>query len=104
MDSILQGIDGVMCYIDDNIIIITGATEEEHLERLEQVLKRLSEHGILCNRDKCFFFCPSVNYLGFRIDAQGLYATEEKLQAIVEARAPRDVSELRSFLGLLNYY
>ena len=91
-----------MCYIDD--IIITGATEEEHLERLEQVLKRLSEHGILCNRDKCFFFRPSVNYLGFRIDAQGLHATEEKLQAIFEARAPRDVSELRSFLGLLNYY
>ena len=45
-----------------------------------------------------------MNYLGFRIDAQGLHATEEKLQAIVEARAPRDVSELQSFLGLLNYY
>ena len=45
MEPILQGIEGVMCYIDD--IIVTGATEEEHLERLEQVLKRLLEHGIL---------------------------------------------------------
>ena len=46
----------------------------------------------------------SVEYLGHIVDAQGLHATPEKLQAIEEAPAPEDVNQLRSFLGLLNYY
>ena len=47
---------------------------------------------------------PSVEYLGHRIDAEGLHAMPSKLQAIVQAPAPKNVQELRSFLGLLNYY
>ena len=46
----------------------------------------------------------SVQYLGHIIDADGLHATDSKIQAITEAWAPRNVQELRSFLGLLNYY
>ena len=48
--------------------------------------------------------CPSVEYLGHRIDADGLHATTEKLEAVVKAPEPANVQELRSFLGLLNYY
>lgn len=44
MDTILQDLKGVICYIDD--ILITGASEEEHLESLEQVLRRLQEYGV----------------------------------------------------------
>ena len=102
MDQILRGIDGVICYLDD--ILITGSTEEEHLERLRQVLKRLEEHGIRVKRSKCFFLRPSVQYLGHLVDADGLHATDDKLKAITEARAPKNLPELRSFLGLLNYY
>ena len=51
MDAILQGVEGVACYIDD--IIITGKSDEEHLEDLEEVLKRLQRHGV--NRSKCHF-------------------------------------------------
>ena len=46
----------------------------------------------------------SVKYLGYRIDAHGLHATEGKLQAILQAPTPRNLQELRSFLGLVNYY
>ena len=46
----------------------------------------------------------SVQYLGHRIDADGLHATEAKLEAIINAPTPRNVPELRSFLELLNYY
>ena len=102
MDQILRGIDGVICYLDD--ILITGSTEEEHLERLRQVLKRLEEHGIRVKRSKCFFLRPSVQYLRHLVDADGLHATDDKLKAITEARAPKNLPELRSFLGLLNYY
>ncbi len=44
MDSILQGINGVACYIDD--IVITGKDDEEHLARLEEVLRHLLRHGV----------------------------------------------------------
>ena len=102
MDTILQGLDGVICYIDD--ILISGKTEEEHLEILRKVLQRLKEHGIRLKKSKCEFLKPSVQYLGHRIDADGIHATDSKLKAITEAPTPKNLQELRSFLGLLNYY
>ena len=102
MERMLQGIDGVVVYIND--ILVTGPTDEEHCRRLEEVMERLKEHGVRLNREKCYFMRPHVEYLGFRVDAQGLHATQEKLKAINEAPIPRNVTELRSFLGLLNYY
>ena len=49
-------------YIDD--ILVTEATDAEHLEILGQVLMRLEEHGLRLKREKCFFMRPSVEYLG----------------------------------------
>ena len=54
MDMILQGIDGVICYIDD--ILVTGITDKQHLERLDEVLKRLKTNGLRVKREKCAFF------------------------------------------------
>ena len=45
-----------------------------------------------------------MTFLGHRVDADGIHTTEDKLQAIVQAPAPKNVHELRSFLGLINYY
>ena len=102
MDTLLQGLPGVICYIDD--ILITGATTAEHLHNLEEVLSRLKEHGVRVKSAKCKFLASSVEYLGHRIDAKGLHTTDGKLQAILQAPTPRNVTELRSFLGLVNYY
>ena len=46
----------------------------------------------------------SVEYLGHRIDAQGIHATDSKLAAVTQAPEPTNVQELRAFLGLMNYY
>lgn len=102
MDMILQGMEGVICYIDD--ILISGKTKEEHLGRLQKVLKCLNERGIRVKKSKCTFMKRSVQYLGHRIDATGLHATDDKLKAITEAPSPKNIQELRSFLGLINYY
>lgn len=102
MDVILQGMNHVICYIDD--ILITGANLEEHLANLEEVLKRLQEHGVRLREDKCQFLTPSVEYLGHVIGNDGLRTADDKLRAIVDAPSPTNVQELRSFLGLLNYY
>ena len=102
MDTILQGLPGVICYIDD--ILITGSNDTEHLQNLERVLQRLQQYGLRLKKAKCVFLRPTVNYLGHQIDAEGLRATKEKLEAILSAPSPKNVQELRSFLGLLNYY
>jgi len=70
MDTLLQGIPHVAVYLDD--ILITGATEVEHLANLEQVLKRFSDAGLRLKRSKCVFLAPSVTYLGHKITAEFL--------------------------------
>eukprot|EP00731_Ephydatia_muelleri_P012299 Em0006g1193a len=102
MDSILQGIAGVICYIDD--ILVTGKDDAQHLQALEQVLSRLQEAGLTIQKNKCVFMAKSVEYLGHVVDAEGLHTTPEKLKAILEAPAPKDLNQMRSFLGLVNYY
>ena len=102
MDSILQGMSHVICYIDD--ILITGTTAAKHDSNLEEVLKRLQEHGIRLNQEKCSLFKDLVKYLRHCISVDGVHTTKEKTQVISEAPKQRNVQELRSFLGLLNYY
>ena len=93
MDTLLQGIPHV--YLDD--ILITGATEEEHLVNLEQVLKRFSDAGLRLKRSKCSFLAQSLTYLGHKITADGLCPLADKGRAIKEAPSPKNVAELRSF-------
>ena len=55
-------------------------------------------------KEKCVFMVPSVEYLGHSISKEGLQPTAEKVRAITEAPQPTNVSELKAFLGLVNYY
>ena len=102
MDNLLQGIPGVCVYIDD--ILISGSNDEEHLEHLDKVLRRLAEAGMRLKPAKCAYLLPSVDYLDHTICAEGLHTSDGKVSGIVEVPAPRNVAELRSFLGLVNYY
>ena len=101
MDTIFQGLPQVICYLDD--ILVTGSTLQEHLQNLAVVLERLSQHGIRLKK-KCCFMQDSVDYLGHHIDAQGVSTSPSKVEAITKAPAPKNVTELRSFLGMINYY
>ena len=102
MDSVLQDIPHVICYLDD--ILVTGVSDEDHRKTLACVFQRLQQHGFRLKQEKCAFMQESVEYLGHKIDAEGLHALPNKVEAIVNAREPKNVQELRSFLGLLNYY
>ena len=93
----MSGIRHVNSYMDD---VVADHTEAEHLRTVEEVLARLEQYGVRLNSK---FMLPSVEYLGFHISGDGVRPTQEKLQAIVDAPAPKDVSHLKSFLGLVNY-
>lgn len=62
MDQVLQGLEGVTCFLDD--ILITADTKQTHFERLAEVLSRLDKFGVSAKRTKCQFMKSRVEYLG----------------------------------------
>ena len=102
IEQVLEGIPKTQCLLDD--IIVAGSSEEEHLQLLDRVLERLNRYNLTVNRKKCSFFQKEVTYCGFRIDKEGLHKVPEKVNAVLEAPQPRNVTQLRAFLGMVNYY
>ena len=102
METVLKGLPMVVAYLDD--ILVAGRTEQEHLTNLAQVLERLNSAGMKLKKEKCAFCLPQVEYLGHVISEEGLRPSSSKIKAITNAPEPSSLSELKSFLGLVNYY
>ena len=102
MEMVLQDTPGTQVILDD--MIITGKTTEEHLPNLAKVLERLDSKCLRVNKRKCAFMCPEIVFCGYKIDKDGLHKTEEKIDAVLEAPQPTNITQLRAFLGLINYY
>lgn len=102
MDKILVGLDGVFCYLDD--ILIGGFDMEDAKRKLNKVMERLKNHNVKVNESKCKFFQEKLHFLGFEVSALGLHPTSKKVDAILNAPCPKDITQLQSFLGLINYY
>ena len=102
METVLKGLPGVCVHLDD--ILVTGASEKEHLEHLKLVLQRLEDVRLPLKRSKCQFMVSHVEYLGHRIDQEGLHPTAGKVEAIQKAPSPTNKTQLKRFLSLVNYY
>lgn len=102
MESLLQGLDGTVVFLDD--ILITGCNRKEHLIRLKKVLQILQESGLKISLPKSNFFQDQIEYLGFIINKEGLHTSDKKIKAIKDAEQPQNLTQLKSFLGLINYY
>ena len=102
MENLLQGIPNVIVRMDD--ILISGKDDDHHMPNLEAVLKKLSEAGLRLRKEKCFFMVPEVTYCGYVINGHGIKPVEAKVDAIQNAPVPENVTQLRAFLGMLNYY
>ena len=102
LEHIIRGLERVRCRLDD--ILVNEKSTSEHLKLLDEVLRRLEQHGIKLRKSKCVFLQPYVEYLGHGVDKEGIHPLPEKVEAIRNAPVPIDVSQLKSYLGLLNYY
>ena len=102
MDNMLKSIPGVCVYLDD--VLISGSTEQEHLDRLNRVLALMAERGFRVAKEKCAFQQYEVSSLGHMIDKNGLHLLKNKVEAIVNAPAPTTATELKSFLGMCQIY
>ena len=104
MECVLAGLTFEQCliYLDD--IVVFSATFPQHLERLRTVFEHLAHAGLKLKPNKCHFARSEIRYLGHIVSRDGVKADPEKLRAITSYPIPRDVKELRQFLGLANYY
>ena len=85
-------------------IIIFGSTEDEYIDNLRAVFERLKQHGLTVHPKKCRFGLTSVEYVGHLIDSTGTHFSVDKLTKVIEVPQPRFARELKSFLGLANFF
>lgn len=99
-DMALQGITNCAKVVDD--ILLFDEDFQTHIQRIHQMLTRCREHGITLNRDKFIVAAPSVNFCGYTISTEGISADANKVNAIREFPTPANLTDLRSFMGLVN--
>ena len=104
MESVLAGLQWEICliYLDD--IIVYAKTFEEMNRNLSKVFDRLAAAGLKLKAKKCNIFAESVDYLGHVVLEKGISTDPKKTEVIRHWPQPRNVTELRSFLGFCSYY
>ena len=103
MQTILRDFEpkGVIIYIDD--ILIMSNCFEDHCDLVSRVLHTLDIHDIKIKLSKCCFFQEEVKFLGHMIGSNGIRKSDEYMKSVKDFPKPTKVSQLRSFLGLINF-
>ena len=104
MSKVLKGLINQKCMIYLDNILVMGWTFTEHLENLREVLQSLREANLCLKLRKCHLAKQQVLYLGYVITEAKISVGNSKVEAIQKFPIPRNVKELRSFLGLALYY
>ena len=91
-------------YVDDVCIFTQSDDPVDHLAKVEAVLTSLREHELLAKGKKCQFFRTEMEFLGFMVSGEGVAPVPDKVEAIRQVPPPETVSNLRSFLGMANFF
>ncbi|XP_074277689.1 putative mitochondrial protein AtMg00860 [Silene latifolia] len=92
----------VVVFIDN--ILVYSKTKEEHEEHLTIVVQTLREHELYEKHSKCEFWLENVAFLGHVISKEGVVEDPTKIDVVSKWVAPKNVAEIRSFIGLAGYY
>ncbi|GFQ96992.1 hypothetical protein TNCT_627931 [Trichonephila clavata] len=104
MDNLLRHLKWTMClcYLDD--IIVISETFNDHLQHLRSVLKCIQDAGLILNPKKCMFGNRQIKILGHLVSEEGIMPDPEKIRAVQNFPIPKNIRDVRSFLGLCSYY
>ena len=102
VETVVDGIANIIVYIDD--LIIHSQNYEKHLTTLDELFTRLQAHNLKVNLNKCVFGSKEVMYLGFHLTESGIKPGIDKLKAVKQTLPPKNVHEIRQFLGLCNFF
>ena len=102
IDQVLRDLPFYYAYIDD--VLIASASEEEHKHHLTLVLERFKKYAVMVNPSKCELGVTQLNFLGHRVNSQGIQPLPEKVQVIQDFPQPQTQRKLHEFLSLVNFY
>ena len=104
MEQVLSGLHWktLLLYLDD--IVVIAPDFQTHLHRLEEVFRRLRKANLKLKPTKCSILQTEVKYLGHIVSSAGVATDPDKIAAVVEWPVPRNLHELRAFMGLVGYY
>lgn len=99
---VLQGLTHTINFVDD--LLCMSETFEDHIKHLKEIFDRLEENGLTISLEKSAFFRKKIKFLGHVLTSEGIHPDPEKIAAIHNFPAPKNIKQLRGFLGLINYY
>ncbi|GFR13832.1 hypothetical protein TNCT_303431 [Trichonephila clavata] len=100
--DVLRGLDFVFPYLDD--VLIASSSEEEHEKHVKLVFDRFQQYGMRINLAKSVMGADQVEYSGYLITSEGSRPLPEKVEVITNYKLPDTIHELRTFLGMVNFY
>jgi len=105
MNKILRDLinEGKVATFVDNVLVGTE-TEEGHNEIVEEILRRLEKNNLYVKLEKCMWKVRSIGFLGVVIGPNGIEIEKEKVDGVLSWLEPKNVKDIRKFLGLANYY
>ena len=100
----MKNLVGTECWVFIDDVIIFSKSAQEHAPRLENVLQRFDKAILQLHPGKCVFAQPQVQYLGFVLSEKGVSASPDKIKAARDYPTPRNIKDVRAFLGLASFY
>ena len=101
LDTAFEGLDGITSKADDTFVY--GSSPEEHDRNLIKLMERAQEKGVVFNKDNLQFKCKEVRFFEHSWSSKGIKPDNKKVSTIMDMQPPKDVKNLRSFLGLVSY-
>jgi len=92
----------VVAFVDD--VLVGTETKKEHDEIVEEILRRLEENDLYIKPEKCVWKARKIGFLGIIIGPNGIEMEVEKVDRVLSWPQPKNVKDVRKFLGLVNYY
>ena len=104
MHTILREENWLLClvYLDD--ILIFSESFEQQIERIKVIFNKIEQAGLKLAPSKCNFFLEKVSFLGHIVSKDGLQTDPEKIKALKDWPLPSNITDMRQFLGFVNYY